>query len=547
MDQLIVTLQNDVSCAWKAMAQEAAFIHQQLDHLLGNIPAVPQAGSGSGSGGGTMMTALNAQNQQSKIVTPQAGGGSGSGATATVHENASLQRIMPLASSGSGIGSGSGTGTVSGEVWLDNDGDGSQDNGELGFTGITVNLINPSTGQVVGSEITDDNGDYQFTAIVLGGSTSYQIQVVLPDGDEATTPGESQIDANGFSQVFALADGGNQNIKGGIRSTVVTTTQDNPPNGVVKDHVTLQDAIKTSFNNGKPVTFKDGVNGTISLQAKLPDLIKNITINGSGHTITVQGNGNANNPYRIFTIDTGVTAEIDSLTITGGYATGFGGGGIVNSGNLTLIGDYIYNNHAVNTKSGGGILNWTNANLTLNNTTVANNDADTGGGGIENMSTLTASSSTISQNTAEGPSNGGGIDNSGKANLTNCNILLNSATQGGGVENAGTFTMNGGTISSNGAGAITGKGGGLYNSSGSVTLTAVNVENNSANIGAGMYLAVNSSTSLEAVTVGAPLNNILIGATPKGQGIYEQNGAQLIIGDGVNDADDPDGQPVQGP
>jgi hypothetical protein len=77
-----------------------------------------------------------------------------------------------------------------------------------------------------------------------------------------------------------------------------------------------------------------------------------------------------------------------------------------------------------------------------------------------------------------------------------------------------------------------------------VTLSAITVENNSANIGAGLYLGFNSSTSIEAVTV---QDDILIGDSPKGQGIYEQDGAQLIIGDGVNDADDPNGQPVQGP
>jgi hypothetical protein len=164
MDQLVVTIQNDVNSVRNALAQEAAFVHQQLDHLFGITPAVPQPGSGSGSGVAT--TALTAQNQQSKIVTPQAGSGSGSSATTTVHENAAAQRVKLLAGSGSSPGSGSGlgssyygsgsnpysgsgsvvgnsigSGSVSGQVWLDNNGDGIIDEGEQGYQGSLLTSI----------------------------------------------------------------------------------------------------------------------------------------------------------------------------------------------------------------------------------------------------------------------------------------------------------------------------------------------------------------------------------------------------------------------
>ncbi|HEY7156061.1 MAG TPA: SdrD B-like domain-containing protein [Gemmataceae bacterium] len=164
MDQVIVTLQNDVSNVWKAIAQEAAaYVHQQWDHVFGNIPAVPQPSSGSGSGSSAMTTGHNAHNQPLNIATQQAGHGSGSGSshTTTVHEGQSLAG----SGTGTGSGSGSGSGTVSGIVWGDSDGDGILDNGETGIPGITVNLDDP-TGAVLMTTTTDQNGNYQFTVPV---------------------------------------------------------------------------------------------------------------------------------------------------------------------------------------------------------------------------------------------------------------------------------------------------------------------------------------------------------------------------------------------
>jgi hypothetical protein len=113
MDQeahLTARAEYDVSSAWKTIAQEVseevAYVQQQCDHLLGNIPAVQQPGGGSGSGSGAMTTANNAQNQQLNFAMQKAGSGSGSGATTTVHEDSSKHGVMPLAGSGSGSGSG---------------------------------------------------------------------------------------------------------------------------------------------------------------------------------------------------------------------------------------------------------------------------------------------------------------------------------------------------------------------------------------------------------------------------------------------------------
>ncbi|HEY7427982.1 MAG TPA: SdrD B-like domain-containing protein, partial [Gemmataceae bacterium] len=283
------------------------------DGTTGGVGGNGHGFSGDGGEGG----GANNLYQPSAGQTPGGGGGGGG------VEN-SAGEAGAKGGDGEVIISWASPGTVSGEVWLDNDGDGSLDNGELGFQGITVKLDDPNGNQLMPPATTDANGNYQFLVPPSLGS-QFEIQVVLPDGDDATTQGaDSDIDANGYSPVFALAAGGAANVPAGIRSTVVTTTQDDF-SGRIQNQVTLRDAINTVGNGlNKPITFKAGVNGTISLQAKLPDLtMQNITIDGSGHSITVQGNGNANNSYRIFTITAAyVTAEIDGLTITGGYAAG---------------------------------------------------------------------------------------------------------------------------------------------------------------------------------------------------------------------------------
>src|SRR5207244_3188877 len=105
--------------------------------------------------------------------------------------------------------------------------------------------------------------------------------------------------------------------------------------------------------------------------------------------------------------------------------------------------------------------------------------------------------------------NGGGISNQSGAT---CNIsdstqitfnkTLAGNSQGGGVWNAGTFTMTGGSLSNNNAGdagmmVYTGLGGGIYNGgdNATATLSSVTLAQNNASTGGGFYL---DSGSLQA-------------------------------------------------
>jgi hypothetical protein len=146
VDHAIVTLQNDVTSFRQAIvqqiAQETAYIQQQVDQLLGIAPSpspaasVPPSGnSGSGSGSGATMTAHNASNTSLDTTAQKVGTGSGTGATTTGHENGAKQGIRPMVGSGSsgsggssinnlgsgsivnGVGSGSGSSAPPGDAY----------------------------------------------------------------------------------------------------------------------------------------------------------------------------------------------------------------------------------------------------------------------------------------------------------------------------------------------------------------------------------------------------------------------------------------------
>jgi hypothetical protein len=446
-----------------------------------------------------------------------------------------------------GSGSGSGSGSVSGVVWLDDDGDGLLDNGEFGLQAVTVNLDNAS-GQVLQTMNTVLGGNYSFNVATSPGS-QFEIQVVIPSGYSATVEDasgggtNSNIDTNGYSPVFALAPGGAAIQNAGLKppQPIIVNTLNDDPNGPVAGQTTLRDAIdQANANPGSTITFQAGLNGTILLEAMLPNLTANVTIIGSNQTIQRAGNAG---PFGIFEVF--ATVEIDNLTIKGGDDTT--GGGIYNAGNLTLRNDTISNNTAAG--KGGGIFDVSGSTLTLDHDIIEDNQAQDGGG-IYNFSGSTLQSfagniaSAIVNNTAT--ADGGGIYNNGKVNLqAGDSIGLNQANMtsgnGGGVYNASgrTFLLQNGIIANNGAF----QGGGVYNG-GTATLPSDTIGGgNSANQGGGLYLTTGSTTDFgdgpNATTVSG---NELVGAGAKGKGIlYEQNAT--IFGN-LTDDDDPGGKGV---
>ncbi len=222
----------------------------------------------------------------------------------------------------------------------------------------------------------------------------------------------------------------------------------------------------------------------------------NLTLNGAkGATTIVDGTQTAN----VFTVASGISLTLSNLTIKNGVGYSPGGGGVNNSGTLTVNNSFFYVNTAL---SGGAILNTgtatiNNSNLsgnspyffghsascgaidnrstmTITNSTFYSNYANnnyTSGGAICNGGTLTITASTFSNNQSQGNNGGygGAIFNyAGTLSVTNSTFYLNSATTGGGAiySQGGTVQISNSTFGINAA-TSGGGGGALSNAGGS--------------------------------------------------------------------------------
>lgn len=196
----------------------------------------------------------------------------------------------------------------------------------------------------------------------------------------------------------------------------------------------LRDAIAAA-SSGDIINVS--VTGTITLTGGRLTIDKSLTITGPGASgLAVSGNNTA----QVFVINSGATVTISGLTIEDGAATGgVGGGGISNSGMLTVTNSTITGN--TTDMFGGGIKNF--GTLTLTNSTVSGNSASCCfGGGIYNGGTLTLTNSTVAGNSVQ-LFYGGGIYNTFLLNMTNDTLSGNTAgcCHGGGIANIGTVTV----------------------------------------------------------------------------------------------------------
>ena len=225
-----------------------------------------------------------------------------------------------------------------------------------------------------------------------------------------------------------------------LSNIVVTNNGDSGPGS-------LRQAI-TSAPSGATILFANSLRGeTITLSSGPLVLNQNVNIDGLGASkLSVSGGGSS----EVFNVTGGVTATISGVTITDGvYNPGYYGfaygGGIVNSGVLSLEDVVVSGNQAIGFfAEGGGIYN--TGNLTLSHSEVTGNQANSveiggSGGGIENAAggTLTVSHSIVSNNQVTSSTSssirGGGIDNhhGGTATVVESTITGNAAVGGAGL------------------------------------------------------------------------------------------------------------------
>ena len=312
--------------------------------------------------------------------------------------------------------------------------------------------ITPGAGAVVadymlsGGAINGQTGNVSIT--IPAGRASVNVHFAAIDDVDAEMDNTLTIDIRS-SVLYGLGATTRSTATIPANDTVVTNTDDSG-DGSLRQAITNANA----FPADDTITFTASANGTIGLLSALPDLANNgaLTITGNGTANTIIS-GNHTVPG--FTVNAGVTATIQMLTLANGY-TPYSGGGIFNFGTLT-VNNITLNGNSANV--GGGIVNASSGILTVTNAVFNGNSADMGGA-IDGWGTMTVTNSTFSGNSAD--RYGGGILNWGTMTITNSTFSGNQADEtGGGILNSGTLTVTNSTLYGNSA-VI---GGGVYSQS----------------------------------------------------------------------------------
>ncbi|MEU8824055.1 hypothetical protein [Streptomyces sp. NPDC048636] len=234
----------------------------------------------------------------------------------------------------------------------------------------------------------------------------------------------------------------------------------------------------------------------------------------------------------------GVNSLSGSLTMTGttvrDNTAGFEGGGLEVDGTATFTGVSITGNTVTGAEGGGGMYIG-GGTLTLQSSTVSDNESTSAsglGGGIElDTGTLISRSSRITDNTSAGPGGGVAGDDAGdQATFSSTVISGNSADSGGGVYNeTGTMSLTSGAVTGNTA---VDAGAGLFNT-GQLTLTRVSVGQNILT-GAGATGAAVYNTGTLGITGASILTNRATGAGSVTGGLYNDGGTVTLSGSSIS-------------
>ncbi|HEX7439326.1 MAG TPA: DUF4347 domain-containing protein [Caldimonas sp.] len=268
---------------------------------------------------------------------------------------------------------------------------------------------------------------------------------------------------------------------------------------------TIAFAVNGTFNMAPLVSGDDSnVSGDFDVKDSV-----NIVGNGTGNTI-INGNG----ADRVFDLRSG-TINISGLTIQGGRSNAGAGLRVGPSPTVTLTDVVVQDNLGSGNSRGAGI--YVDGSLTLRNVVVQNNgdavsgNADGAGIYIDNNASLDARNVEIRNNIAGSGKNGGGLyvaDNA-TATLEDVTVAGNQAQHGGGIWSHGSSTsLVNATVSGN---AATSQGGGIWTDE-AVTLDHVTLADNSASTGGGVFVlggSVRAKNSLFAANTGGNTNQAL--------------------------------------
>lgn len=376
-------------------------------------------------------------------------------------------------------------------------------------TAVYANALNTGTVTVLdqyGSTYTS----YSGSANVITSENATAIPVTITNGvgtfslSFATAASNQSITASINTLTSTPETGITVNLAPGY---VVETTADdasgvasNCPAGGGGTTCTLRDALAAAAATGTGnITFAPTVFATaqtITLSNGTLNIPSNTTINGatsgSGATLTnlvTVGGGGASSNFSVFTVGSGViAASISNLTIANGNATGNGGGilnsgtlsissstlrgnsacnggGIYNSGTLTVTGSTLASNYgagyATNCGNGGGGIDNASGTLTISDSTFAGNNSAPGGAILADNGTITVANSTFYGNSAIAEKVGGAIFiNNATVTVSGSVFSGNSAAGGGAIYSYGTLTVSGSVLGGDTGGECTSNGSG---------------------------------------------------------------------------------------
>ena len=324
----------------------------------------------------------------------------------------------------------------------------------------------------------------------------------------------------------------------------------------------LQAAIGAVATVGGTVNLRRGCTYTLTDAAPpnddngLPVIKNKVTINGRGDTITRAATA-AN--FRFFEIDgPDGNLTLNALTLSNGHASsslGNGrGGAIWLSGAGAVL---TLNNTSLTTNTAdtyGGAIDNDNGVVSVNRSTLYNNGALAGGAMFVNpfggSGTATIDKSRITGNHATVLAGGIAAAVGTTVTLTSTRVTHNDVTrnnaQGGGIAQAGTMTLKNSKVIGNTATGNTAQGGGIYSLAGTVKLTTNslvtgNTTNGTNSRGGGVF---NTGSGTVALTRSSVTKNQALGTGADGGGIFRASGtvtriASPVFGNQPNNCGNP--------
>ncbi|MEG5067217.1 choice-of-anchor Q domain-containing protein, partial [Microcoleus sp. B3-A4] len=378
---------------------------------------------------------------------------------------------------------------------------------------------------------------------------SSNVSVTIPDGQNfvdvsLTAVDDIQAEAQETLKL-KLADG-NYQIDANLNNTTVAIAANDTvvvnSNDSLTDYSLAEGSFRQALLNANAIAGNDTITfnlpagpQTINLTGVLPDISGDVTITNStgSSNLTVRRDTGGN--YRIFKVNSGVSATFDGFTIANGFTLEDGAGIYNDGGTVNVTNGTFSDNLAFRTFSdnlafdyagrGGGISN-NSGTVNVTNGTFSGNRASNGGGISNNgPGTVKVANSTFSGNggvrvTTGFPAsvNGAAISNKGgTVEVTNSTLSGNDAGggEGGGIHNSegGTVKVTNSTLSGNTVGGFFDVGlfgGGIYNDNGTVEVTnstlSGNETANAGSRGAGIYNKAGTVTLTNSTISGNKVN-----------------------------------------